>query len=283
MCKRIEGSIKIQIKGWRITAMQYTFLNNDDIEPLFKSKPPYVQADKGYMGVVLYKKSEDSVHCHLCGEYVKHLPSHVFNAHKIQPSAYRVKYGLPLSVPLVARKISEGLVKRNKEKNLTKHISKFKYKKGNDASKGKNNAKYARNCASFTNKFATCPAQIYNRYLIVAEIVERDPSEDDLEKHDSKLLWTIKERHGSINKFKSKYGFEEYKFKKKSDDIKNAMILKIKKDKIRQNLVKNPLLTENQKSALRSIAHIETEDLSEAQCQQIIDIDYSLAKKCSAS
>lgn len=33
---------------------RYVFLDNDDIEPLFKAEPPYEEADHGYLGVVLY-------------------------------------------------------------------------------------------------------------------------------------------------------------------------------------------------------------------------------------
>lgn len=177
---------------------------SDNVETLFKVEPPFtdVEGGFGYIGVVLSDKTTGKLQCHICGNYFEHLSCHVSSFHNMKSKAYKIKFQLPLGFPLCSKFRSEKLRKQsqlnNWEKNLPTHIGK-KYK-----GKYTNNAVYARNNSSFHNKHGLCELQMERRYLLVADLLGKDPSELELKEHDSKLLWAIKNKYKTSNEFRNK-------------------------------------------------------------------------------
>lgn len=177
------------------------------IESLFKVEPPFtkVKDGHGYIGVILRDKKTDTIQCHVCGKWFKSLGHHL-RFHKTTAIKYKKKFGLPLNFALCGKDYS-GVQRINAEKN--NNWVKGKYKKGKKKEKEttnwKKNNKYSHTCEAYKNKFATCDKQIFDRFMVVSDIVEKDPSINDLKKYDSSLPTLIIDRWGSINNFRKKH------------------------------------------------------------------------------
>lgn len=191
----------------------------ENIETLFKIEPPLTELTEGfgYMGVVLSDKTTGNLQCHICGEFFYMLSSHIWNTHRFKSKEYKIKFQLPLSFPLCNKLYSQSMRERAQnnrwQHNLPKQIGK-KYK-----GKYSNNASYARNNAAFHNKKGLCELQMEKRYLLIADQLGRDPTQKEIEAHDSKLMWAIKNRYGNINTFKNKYGFKTYSHRHKENGL----------------------------------------------------------------
>jgi len=184
----------------------------ENIETLFKVEPPVTRIKNGYgyIGVLLRDKEKDLLQCHMCGEWTQHLSAHTRWQHGILSREYKIKFGLPLSFPMVSRRLSKVMsdnVVNGKGRNWL-----IKHKKGNPKTRKNkkpiNNSDYGLNSASFRNKKGLCDEQIERRFLIVADIVGRNPTDTDLRRHDSKLLYVLSERIGGTNTYRKKMGYD---------------------------------------------------------------------------
>lgn len=215
------------------------FRISDNLETLFKVEPPFTEVKDGfgYVGVVLSDKTTGNLQCHICGNYFEHLSCHVSSFHKMKSRDYRIKYQLPLGFPLCSKSRSEKLRENSQHNNWEKHLPSRigrKYK-----GKYTNNAKYGRNNSSFHNKYGLCELQMERRYLLVADLLGKDPSELEIKEHDPKLLWAIKNKYKTSNAFKDKLNIpvrQSYRPKDNVLELKNGNPYKIfdhmkKKDK----------------------------------------------------
>lgn len=184
--------------------------NPEDIETIFKVEPPLfeIEGGFGYQGVVLRDTASDKLQCHICGEWFTSLSNHVAIAHRIKSREYRIIYGLPLNFPLISRKESG-----RRSKRCIKNWSDGKYTyipiwpKGLSR-KGTFGNTYRVQNSSFLNKHGICEEQMERRFLIVADIIGKEPSTSDLDKHDRALESAIRRKYGNLFNFKKKIGIE---------------------------------------------------------------------------
>lgn len=234
------------------------YLENENVQTWFKANPPYTEIEGkfGYRGVVLYNKLEDKLQCHECGEWVEHLPSHIWNRHKIKNKDYRMTYGLPLTYPLVNKKISSYLSELGEKNGIVNHMkgkfNKTAYLKGKAKGKlNKASMKYYRNCEAFHNKLSICEKQVNERYIVLAESLGHEPTDREIVKFDPKLKDAIRKWYKNLNGFRKNHGYE----------IKNGFNEKYSQEKVigllRMWIEKNHCIP-NSKNLLHSSPTIAT-------------------------
>lgn len=193
----------------------YKFFDPDEIETAFKAEPPFtkVKDGHGFLGVVLRDKKKDKLQCHMCGKWFNHLPAHITQAHKIKTRTYKKKYGLPLQFGLVsrgiARKCSDAAKKpywERDKKSVQKHMK-------NMRDKVKRTKRRPKATIAAKNSKGLCDQQLLKRFLIVADIVGRNPTTDDVKTHDHAMFAAAVRRYKTFNKFRQamKTGVIRYK------------------------------------------------------------------------
>lgn len=182
------------------------------IETLFKVEPPVATLDDGYgfLGVVLRDTQTDKIQCHACGGWYGRLGRHVHAKHRQSLKDYRRQYGLPLEFPLCSVGLSRRLSAHgSKAENVDRlrtllcanHQMKCSTQKRQKA------MRYANNCAARKNINGLCDEQMLRRFLMVADIVGREPSRSDLVQHDHALCSAIGRRYRTINRFRRHHRF----------------------------------------------------------------------------
>lgn len=186
----------------------------EEIETLFKVEPPLQSLEEhgfyGFLGVILRNKTIDKIQCHLCGKWFSILSTHLLRKHQITQVEYQKKFSLPLTFPLCSKGFSASHSKSCIEKKLYLNLNgkrnpqmarKFVKKEMNG---------YGRNSMAYLNSKGLCDEQIMKRFMIVSDLVGRNPSQLDLEQHDAPLWAAIRRRYSdSINEFRAKNGIGE--------------------------------------------------------------------------
>lgn len=62
-------------------------------------------------------RERDRIRCLECGRWFRALPTHLLRKHGLDDESYRLKYGIPVGVPLVCREWSETQTRRNIERD----------------------------------------------------------------------------------------------------------------------------------------------------------------------
>lgn len=197
------------------TEKTINLLENENIETLFKVEPPLESLEEkgyfGFIGVVLRDKVKDKIQCHMCGEWVSFMGSHV-KKHKLRLIEYRKKFGLPLSFPLCSLAFSKAISKSaqsEERKQRCRDISKISAKKANIAShKARGNWMYGFKNPARDNMYACCKEQLRKRYEIVADIIGKNPGYKEIALYDKSLYSAISRRYGTLNKFREECGYE---------------------------------------------------------------------------
>lgn len=203
-------NLSVKFVGFGITNFKMEISNN--IETLFKTEPPIQPLDNGhgFLGVVLRNKITDTLQCHICGNWFESLSRHILAKHKITVENYREDYEIPTNFPLVSRRISgiHSISASRPENidNLKKHRNPARAREFTPK-KGSRKWKRIRRCLGRENMIGACPEQIIRRFMIVSDIVGREPSSDDLKKFDSPLIKIIVTRFKTINNFRKQNGF----------------------------------------------------------------------------
>lgn len=176
------------------------------IETVFKAVEPYKALENGfgYQGVLLRDTQNDLLQCHICGVWKSGLAHHL-RLHKITADQYREKFELPVSCPLMNNKMlnrlselgrskewKERLKKATRNTTMHKNLHKRKWRS------------YKR--LSHENKYGTCPEQLVRRYLIVADRIGHEPSDNELRKYDHAAYAAISHKYGT-NKWRAKNNF----------------------------------------------------------------------------
>lgn len=183
----------------------------ENIETVFKVVPPIKMLKNGYgfLGVVLRDIIEDKLQCHTCGKWFKALPPHIAKIHGISDREYKIKYGLPLTFPLVARSTSLKLSKASSKPNRLEHLKRISklvtHRKGRQLLAS---TSYGRTSPAALNKRGLCEEQVDSRFLIVADMVGKEPTVKDIKKYDPPVLHAIKSRYGTINIYRKNKGYE---------------------------------------------------------------------------
>lgn len=185
------------------------------IRPLYKVREPFMDAPSGhgYLGVIMYDDTEDKIQCHLCGRWMSHIGTHVRQAHHEKIEDYREQFGLPLRGGLTSKSISH---KQSKSASRPENLARL------DANRRpwinaertvsfkkrlKARLKQAHSRVAHKNRTGLCPAQQIARYQVVRKIVGREPTSQDLIKHDHALHGFFY-NHGTLNGWKKKHGIK---------------------------------------------------------------------------
>ena len=182
------------------------------IETLFKAEAPFepVANGHGFKGILLLDKIEDKIQCHLCGRWFKLLSSHLKSKHETTNDFYKRQFGLPLSFPLCARSVSQSHSTRAlRAENLANlaRVADPARATHRSRSRRKQFTKYGKMNAAFLNAHGLCHDQIMRRFLIVTDMVGKEPSQQELIQHDEALWAAIRRRYRNLNTFRKKEGF----------------------------------------------------------------------------
>ena len=186
------------------------------LRPLYKVREPFMDAPTGhgYLGVIMYDDDKDKIQCHLCGRWMSHMGTHVRQAHHETIANYREQFGLPLRGGLTSKSISN---KQSKAASTPEQLARLEanrqpwinvprtaaFKK-----RLKARLKQAHSRIAHKNKTGLCPAQQMARYLVVKKIVKREPTSEDIKKHDFTLHAFFYNHKNTLNKWKQSKGIE---------------------------------------------------------------------------
>jgi len=84
---------------------------------MYHEKEPYVTSGESILGAIEFDDLKDVVKCHECGEWFKHLGSHVFRAHGILANDYKIKHGLSIRAALVSEETRIKEIKAAKKRH----------------------------------------------------------------------------------------------------------------------------------------------------------------------
>ena len=179
----------------------------DELIPWYKDelREPFVRSGKGYMGVVLKSKVDDSIMCNDCGMQYQKLSTHVMVVHDYESFAqYKERHGYAQNIPRVSERLSQIQRQVAIRSNSVRNIEKYR-----TSGKGKpKKHKYTTSPISKKNKSGTCSLpQIKHRMDVLASIVGRSPTSQDARKYDSGLVRLLCYKYGSWNKGKKLMGF----------------------------------------------------------------------------
>lgn len=196
-----------------------SIFNDEEIETVFKVEMPIepIKDGHGFLGVILRNKVDDTIQCHICGEWFKLLSQHISGKHKIKVLEYRYKYGLPLSYPLCSKSYSANSSKNGlKNKNWLKKMTPERAR-AQQAKVGKKAFRWAKHSPAKTNMLGACDEQLQKRFTIIADTLGHEPGYREIEEHDPPLMPLIRNRYGNLNKFRETFGFEVHKKNKKCE------------------------------------------------------------------
>lgn len=143
----------------------------------------------GYLGALVYDKTEEFTQCHTCGYFYKHLGKHIRQSHAMSSDEYKEEYGLMKGTSLFAtntrtRYVQAFACKSSAEKKkviqrLTEAARNRFEETGNmaglvDRTTGKRLEWY--------NRRGNCPDQIVDKILMLSKKLDRTPGTKDFDK-----------------------------------------------------------------------------------------------------
>lgn len=176
---------------------------------LYKLHPPFrkIAIGYGYVGVVLKRKSDGKIQCHVCGEWHDGLAQHI-GSHKLTAREYRLKFGLSRCDSLLSKAARSNLAKRTQsakchftEEDRKKAMDRLRESRIQKTSRRELEKRAFSESISAMNKVGLCPDQVNYRFDIVAEQIGRQPSATDLRKYDQPVYDKILNSFGSFNSY----------------------------------------------------------------------------------
>ena len=133
---------------------------------------------------------------------------------------YKIEYGLTLRTALCGKSVS----RRNSEISTTpKARANFERNRNRwtktHYSKRRTTAPSGWGSMRSKNQVGLCELQVKARYAVVKDIVGKDPSFDDIHKHDVRLMSGIKTNFKTLNGLKKSLGVEPNKWIEKVPNI----------------------------------------------------------------
>jgi len=153
-------------------------------EPLMKFEAPSWTGDlgHGFVGTLLYDSTTNKMQCHLCGEWVACLQSHVKKEHGINPNYYKQLVGLGKRTALIGENTRTILIEIGKNSNNLKigrkHTEEEKEKiRKSLIARGKT--------AEHKNERGTCPVQLLDRLYKLYKKLGRTPKQVEITFYDT--------------------------------------------------------------------------------------------------
>lgn len=167
--------MKIKRKADKI--MEYEDAPSGSVK-LYNYKEPFMKFEKGFgfEGVLLFDAEDDTVQCHLCGNWYEFLGPHIFREHHIFASEYKQEVGLLQTTALIGEKMREKLIayrlgKKAKIRNLRAGGKKTQAQKDKIRETLKKNSELRES----QNRMETCPLQLIERLQKLATELGRTP------------------------------------------------------------------------------------------------------------
>ena len=161
------------------------------VRPLYKAHEPFMDVSDGvgFLGVVQYRETDDTVQCHICAKWFKALGAHI-KGHGMSADEYREKYGLNFNLALCGTEIA-AMRRANVTEKFIWHTKARPMVRRGRVSKPRHigTATFAQK-----NKYGLCDLQMKARYEIVRKIVRRLPTTGDLKMYDAALLSAVERR-----------------------------------------------------------------------------------------
>ena len=159
----------VKVNGHELTFHHY----KEPLEPIERGK------GFGYYGALLSALDQKSLQCHMCGELVENMGTHIWSQHKLSGREYREKFKLASGTALMTEKMRIEAKRKfwMMAKDCPEMLDRFKKNWG----RWKHNAgKTGHRIALETlNKRGTCPKQLLAKIHWVKERIGHTPSLDE--------------------------------------------------------------------------------------------------------
>ena len=176
---------------------QVTEKYGDDVLPLYKPEPPFVENDNGigFKGVLLWDSNEDKIMCNECGEWFNIITTQHLKQHGLNLKAYKEKYGYFKKTPLFNEATKQARRKHGKRMNILyrqtmlnnlSHANKRGYKLPEQSK----------------NYYGTCDAQLKYRFEEKMKELGRRPKLEELD-----IRTTILRRFKSYENALASWGY----------------------------------------------------------------------------
>lgn len=158
----------------------------------------------GFQGVKLQSENRVLIQCYECGEWFKHITSHLVRRHKITSAEYRVKFGFNKNTSLVSDEHSNFLAAKmvetinNVGKRIPQEILLPLLEKGRKKAIKNNVYNVSNNSRQKQNLWGTCPLQLKEAIINYVKRFRKLPTVTSGRTGFTKL-GTVKKRFGSLN------------------------------------------------------------------------------------
>lgn len=147
---------------------------------LYNYKEPFMEytGGYGYRGVLMFDGKTQKVQCHECGLWMQYLPNHLHKEHNMRAREYKNRVGLRQSTALISEELRKKLIANGMEtrsKNLVPNKNHTKETKAQIAETLRKN----KEAMEYKNEKGTCPAQLIDRLIKLADKLGRTPSEKE--------------------------------------------------------------------------------------------------------
>lgn len=134
----------------------------------------------GYQGVLMLDADGDTVQCHLCGGWFHSLQHHIRREHNVSAKLYKEKVGLNKTTALISDNYRLKLIEAKKLKaTLTKNLRPCK--EVTEETKKKIAETLKKRTRQTQNVFGTCPLQLKERFINLAEKLGRLPKSREVQ------------------------------------------------------------------------------------------------------
>lgn len=222
----------------------------------------------GYQGVLMLDAEGDVLQCHLCGNWFNSLQHHIRKEHNVSAKIYKEKVGLNKTTALISDNYRLKLIEAKKQ-NATLGLNIRAGKPHTEETKKKISDTLRKQTRQTQNVFGTCPLQLKERFMNLADKLGRLPKAKEVQfiesvyrtfgtyanfvkecgykprthKDYAKVKWTTERLKEIYSNLLSKYGKnikprhlrKEFGMKKTKADL---VLLKIKKSEFYKDMQK---------------------------------------------
>lgn len=153
---------------------------------LYKEKSPYVPSGLSIAGALEYRKSDDKIKCHECGNWFYSMGAHLVKVHGMTAREYKTKHGL---------RVKSSLCGERMRKVAIRNITALNFARGGTpltlcrearahATESLKKAAFHTKTVEMRNTEGSCQAQIMSKFKTLAAELGRTPSVKDLERND---------------------------------------------------------------------------------------------------
>lgn len=128
----------------------------------------------GYQGVLMLDADGDTLQCHLCGDWFNSLQHHIRKEHNVSAKTYKEKVGLNKTTALISDNYRLKLIEA-KQRNATLGVNLRPGKAVKEETKKKISEALKKRTRQTQNVFGTCPLQLKERFINLAEKLGRLP------------------------------------------------------------------------------------------------------------